>query len=739
MNLVKWLRKNNKKIMAVAVVIIMLGFVGGTYLQQLGQRRTGQNKAIAAFGVDSEITNDDLLLARQELEIMRMLRADALLKNIQLPMTSAPDLRALFLGELLFTDRQISPMVIARTNQIIQQSAYRISSKQINALYHELVPKEIYWLLLKKETEQIGIVAPTEEVGELLASTTPQFFNGASYSQVMRSMIEQGISEEMVLETMAKLMAVLEYSKQMCSGEDFTSSQLKHNITLEQETIDVEFVKFDSDVFARTAAEPSAEEISGQFEKFRDFFAGDLSEMNPYGFGYKLPAMVGLEYIVVKLSDISKLVSEPTQQELEVYYQKYRQRLFVEQVPSDPNDPNSMPVNRIKSYAEVADEVSKNLMQQKINSKAERVLKEAKTITEAAFGEMDLEISKLTEEQLTQMAGDYNSAAEQLREKYNIKVYCGQTGLLSASQMRGDKYLGRFYVAGSGYSPVALNQLVFSIEPLGLTELSPFAREKPKMYENIGPVKDAFGQLMMMVRVIKAKKASVPEDINKNFRTDTLQIDEPYEQAETTWSVKEKIIKDLKKLLAMTTTKNKADEFILQIVKKGWKGAIEKFNKLYEQERKADVSDPNTFKLQKLTGLQRIAKAQIETLAIQNSGDPAMQFMMYMSEKEKKLIEKLYELVPQDDESLKAVPMVFEFKPDMSYYCLKSLSVKPFEKAQYEKLKAIRAYKEDIIQSQSLAVVHFNPENILKRMKFRAIREDVPKETEVPEDSEGTF
>ena len=44
MNLVKWFRKNNKKVMAVVVVVIMLGFVGGTYLQQLGQRRAVQHE-----------------------------------------------------------------------------------------------------------------------------------------------------------------------------------------------------------------------------------------------------------------------------------------------------------------------------------------------------------------------------------------------------------------------------------------------------------------------------------------------------------------------------------------------------------------------------------------------------------------------------------------------------------------------------------------------------------------------
>ena len=40
MNLVKWLRKNNKKIMAVVVIVIMFGFIGGSALRQISRRGT---------------------------------------------------------------------------------------------------------------------------------------------------------------------------------------------------------------------------------------------------------------------------------------------------------------------------------------------------------------------------------------------------------------------------------------------------------------------------------------------------------------------------------------------------------------------------------------------------------------------------------------------------------------------------------------------------------------------------
>ena len=47
MSLMKWFRKNNNKIMAIVVIVIMFGFIGGTYIQQLSRRRTGQHETEA--------------------------------------------------------------------------------------------------------------------------------------------------------------------------------------------------------------------------------------------------------------------------------------------------------------------------------------------------------------------------------------------------------------------------------------------------------------------------------------------------------------------------------------------------------------------------------------------------------------------------------------------------------------------------------------------------------------------
>ena len=647
-------------------------------------------------------------------------------------------------------------MLSQQLKQLIRANEYRISDKQINDIYRRSMGHDIdwlYWLLLTNEAQLAGIKITDKQAGKMLATAIPQLLRGVTYSQLVRPIINQrGIPEKEILTTFGKLIAVLEYAKMSCLSEDITAQQIMRTVSWEGESLDVEFVKFDSAVFADTQEKPSEEEIAEHFDKYKKFFAGTVSEENPYGFGYKLADRVQLEYIAVKLDDISKIVTVPTQEEAEEYYQKYREQLFTEQIPSDPNDPDSPLTGRIKSYAEVASDISDLLLQDKINSKAEAILQEAKTLTEPE--DTDTEPEDLSTEEMKQAAGNYEATAEELTKKYKVTVYAGQTGLLSAADIQADQYLPRLYLTGYGYNPVGLTQIVFSIDQIDISELGPFDVPKPIMYKNIGPLKDILGQIMVVVRIRKAEKASEPENVSQSYSKDTLRFerdqqkaseskpeaDEEQSKTQDVYSVTEEVAEDLKKLAAMkTTTKTKAEEFINLAVKDGWDSTIDKFNQLYRRQDTEDETDPNVFKLHNLTNLRRIPRVAIEMLATQSEGNPAAPLLINNSKKERQLRNQLYSLVPQDSNTVDSLPLIVEFKPGMSYYCLKSISVKRLNQDEYERIKVLRAYKEDVAQSQSLAAVHFNPENILKRMDFRWAEQEQQADANTEAESEGNL
>ncbi len=728
MSLVRWLRKNNMKVMAVVVIVLMFVFVAGDFLAGWGRR--GVSTQAAAYIGTRAITNYDLLAARQELDLLRMLRADDLLR--------AQDLQGVLLAELLFTDQRGSPALMNRIKQTIARNLYAIGEKQINDIYRRGAPPHIYWYCLKSEALRAGIGIPNNQVGELLGKTIPQLFEGQTYSKFVGAMMNrQGIPEDQILGTLGELLAVLQYAQMMCSNEGLTARQVMAEAAAEQETLDAQFVEFKADVFA-TAASAGEDAIREHFDKYKGYFSGAVSDENPYGFGYKLPPRVRLEYVAVKLDDVRTIVAPPTQDEVGDYYNRNKQELFTDQVLSDPNDPNSQRVPRTRSYAEVAGGILEELLSEKINAKADGILQEAAALTEAEA----TKTPATTGAQADQAGDDYKAAAKQLSEKHKIAVYAGRTGLLRPGDMQTDDYLGTLFLRGYGQTPVRLGQVVFAADDLGASELGPFDVPKPKLYENIGPVKDLLTgmpdtarRVMAIVRVVEVHKAAEPENLEVTFSTRGVRLDPNEQKAqEDTYSVKEKVVEDLKKLPAMDTARAKAEEFAALTGKEGWEKALSTFEELYGDK---DPNKPDVFRLQNVPGLRRMPLATLETLAVQYQGDPRAASFLNDSRRNRLFVDKLYALVPPDANTVEALPVLMEFKPDMRYFVIKDISVKRLYKEQYDKVKAMQLFTEEHAQAQSLAAVHFNPANILKRMQFRAVGADgEPVEPNAPTESE---
>jgi hypothetical protein len=742
MNLVKWFRKNNKKIMAVVVIIIMFGFIGGGALRSISRKRT---ETIAYFGVKKKITDYDLLVARQELEILRMLRADALMR--------AQGLQGIFLAELLFSEQRASPALMNRIKQAIRTNQYRISEKQINDIYRhqhkgQTIPTGMFWVLLLNEAQNAGIRVSNAQVGELLGRAIPQLFEGQTYSRLIGAIIrQQRIPEQQVLTTLGKLLAIYQYSAIICSDEDMTTRQIKQIADFEKEPLNLEFVKFDSAVFAEKQNEPNEEKIVEQFNKYKAIAPGTISDDNPYGFGYELPVRVQLEYLAVKLDEVKTIVKRPTQDEVGEYYTRNKETLYTQEVPSDPNDPNSPKIKKTKSYAEVAGSISQQLFKDKINSTAQNILQEARTLTEAGLENLDLESRKVTTQQLKEKVGDYKVAAEQLSKKYKIKIYTGKTGLLSPLDMQSDEKLAPLYVQGYGQNPVRLIKIVFAVSELNASELGPLDVPKPRMFENIGPVKDITGAytsnaggIMAVVRVIDALKAAPPENINVTYSTRSFNFDPNEKVAEKDiYSVKKKVTEDLKKLEALGTTKSKAEEFVALTKKEGWTSAINKFQELYGKKQR-DANEPNEFQLQNYPDMRRISDENLLTIAIQGQGNPITPFILRETQINQQFGDKLYSLVPPDKNTVESLPLVIEFKPDLSYYVIKDLSIKPLYQEEYEKLKVNLLFREEYIESQSLGAIHFDPANIIQRMNFRMAKpQEQTEDANAPDESEAAL
>ncbi|MGA2324563.1 MAG: hypothetical protein ABSG22_12045 [Sedimentisphaerales bacterium] len=752
MSLMVWFRKYNKKIMAVVVIALMFVFTIEPMMNYFSSARTGVGKVIAYYGDGKKISRQDVEIANQQIEILRTLGIDQLLRPEDPRLGSTQDLRIVLLGELIFPERSSAVDSISRIKQIVSMDNYGVSDKQINEIYTKPHPASIYWVLLTREAHEAGVRMPTEYAKSQLEMIIPRLHRGATYSQIIGVIEKRNrVSEEQVLDAFSDMTSVIEYCRTICATENRTIQQVLNQTNLRRETIDVNYVVCGADTFADESFKPGADKVEEQFEKYKGNFVGEVSEGNPYGFGYKLPERVCLEYIVVRLDDVASTVKPLTQQEAEEYYQQHlSQPPIAYTAYSDPNDPNSELVRKTRSYAEVASVISKGLYQQRVDSKAERILLEAKSITEANLSGIEAEQSKLTDEQIKKGSIDYAKVAAELSEKHKVKVYADRTGLLSSSDIQGDKNLASLYVGGAGVTESSLARVVFAVEQLKTSELGSMDVKAPRLYENIGPLKDAremtegyAGRNMMLMRIVSAEKAAEPENINEKINKRSVRFDRQDAAGEDSNTIKEFVIQDLKRLAAMDRAKSKAEEFVVLAAKDGWDGTVDKFNKIYgkgKDDTNAISSKKHTFTFDTRSGLRRINNLEIETLMTRYEGNPTARVLINGVKREGMLVDKLYALVPEDSNTLAKPGTIVEYKPGMCYYCLESMTIHRLYQEEFDMAKAAEVVRDEFVDSQALAVIHYNPKNIVKRMKFVEIqeRQDVAGPNSVPADNNRT-
>ncbi len=722
MSLVKWMRKNNRKIMTGVLIMIMLGFVGGYGLQQYLSRVGAGGGAVRAYYLDDrKISDIDRRQADNELRVLRSLLAGEMLRYRQ-TLFRTPDFKSRLLAELLFPDSQSAAMASVEMYQAMARGLLDVSSTDIDAFFKQISgSNDIYWILLKAEAKRAGCVVSRSQARATLTRLIEQVSAGrGSTAMLLRNVISNyRIPEDEILRIFADLLGVMVYSDIVTSSEAVTTDEIRAAIGRAGEKLNTEFVQFKADDFLEEQTDPNQEPMRAQFEAYKAYEAGQQSDENPHGFGYKLPDRVQLEYVIVRMEDVEKLIAQPTQDDMEKYYADNIDR-FKEEVPPDPNDPDAE-TKRVKDYADVAGEVRRSLTEERKEQLANLVINDALELAEAGFGGMDRD--KATGKDFEEEAVGYDEVVSQLADKHSITAYTGKTGMLSQADLSDDSNLGMLSMEGQSRLRVDLRKLVFAIDQLGVTEMGRFEAPAPRMWENIGPLRGGFGGILAVVRIVGAAKAEVPADINVSYSTKRSVVDEPDKPdktAEEVHSVSEKVSADCRFLAAMTTAKTRADEFVKLLADKTWKEALDEYDKAHEKKDESGILVAGSrLRSRKLTNRARTAQQDLNKSVARFADNPMAAAYIKNLTESKKLNDKLYELLGDDKTEAKDINAVLEFEFNASYYVVKDISRTEVTKDDYLQSKAMAAFQLNAGRSNSLGLIHFNPDNIFGRMNFR--------------------
>ena len=718
MNPIKWLRKNERKVMTVVVILIMIAFIGGTALQQLMSRVDPMKKTVAFYGQENKITPMDLRAAQSELEVLKVLGMPGLFVGMN-------DISAEFLGQILFgSDSQMSVYVSDMMKQRIVQGQLSAKISDVDKFFLQAGGRsEVYWLLLKAEARSAGCVIPLERARSTLRVIIPQLMQGSDAGQVVDAIVARHrVTEEQIMSTVADLLGILSYSKMVTGNEELTIAQIRSAIGRGGEKIDAEFIKIDAANFIDQVDARSNEKLAEQFNLYKTTTSGLYSDDNPFGFGYKLPAMAALEYIFVKLEDVKALVEDAAQEEMEDFYRQNRDnpgysRIFQYAFRQDPNDPASE-LTQVRTYAQAQGLIKAHLKEQRTLSTADMIFNRASELTEAGFDSEDT--AGFDADKLKSLAADFPDAANKLKSEFNLEVYTGKTGMFSIKDFSKTQYLSGMAVKGQSNMPTALSRLVFSVDEIGLTTPGRFDASRPRMWSNIGPMKDRFGSIMAMVRIVSAQKSVEPESIDLRFSKNGIKLDKMDSEPEV-YSVKEAVERDCRLIEAMSIAKTHADKLAEIVGENGWDEGVKKFNEQYFPEESNKL---NALTIEKITGQGRISLADIEMTKTLESDFPDIADNMRETLNAGRLAGRLYSLLPVGETKGLNLRTIIKFAPDQCCYLVKDVSRNEINELEYFSVKKMAAYQTDASRSGALSLVHFMPENIRTRMEFRNAETD---------------
>ncbi|OQA01014.1 MAG: hypothetical protein BWY71_00526 [Planctomycetes bacterium ADurb.Bin412] len=730
MTVMRWFRRNNKKLMAIFVVAIMIAFTLPSIMFQGSGRRDPGKDTVAFYrqpdGSETDISRKMLIDSELNLRILQGFGADAVtFADIFGAQQTGQEVRssdiAIYL--LLFPGSRYSQNIRSAFYQQAQRMGWLMDEEKADTVMRiigaEPNKANIYYLLLAKEARQAGIQAAQSQIDQFLQNHGKYRQMGLPLPNSIASITQEfGISEKALKNALAEYLAILQYGRTITDSLALSEPELKKTIRdmVEWENITGTFVSFNARDFIDPNTDPSPEELDKHFQAYKTKKEGDFNDENPHGFGYMLSDRVQVEYLQLDLKLVKKqvddqfaqLASKEQETKVEQYWSQNRERFRIQLPPAEGQD-NQQPQYKDPEFGEIG-----------IYTKAEQLLKNSLIQQEA---QRLLELSKQQSQQASaSQPADYANLAKQT-ESQPLPLAYGKTAYLSYQDAQNYQDFRSVYKIAKGQPQQDLLQILFSCEPLHKGFVTRIEEPPAALFEDIGPVLPDESALetgsAYLVRITAVDPARQPISLADDGRLGPAENLPPDAEPVLAETVKN----DWKKLQGYLVAQKKAQAFAQQ-AKADWQAALTEANK-------ALITDPNQTPDQ--------GPIQETTLAdVKRNLEYLQQYSQYQNSpnifaalfRNTQMIRKaidLFNTFPTDSPSL---PLL-DTPENFSCTVFKDLQATPPDVAEYLRRKPIVTQNLQQQNQQLLALTQFNPVNLEKRNGFREyVMDTSDKETE---------
>jgi hypothetical protein len=152
---------------------------------------------------------------------------------------------------------------------------------------------------------------------------------------------------------------------------------LKRFIADQRSTVKIAVVEVPAERYLQDAGEPSDEQLQALYEKYKDSLAG---QSEPYGFGYKLPDRVKLEFMAIPFDRLLKQVSVQESKAI-AYYDQHPDEFKAAgngEKPAATQEAQEPP--KVKPYEDVRAQIVERLRREAAAELGERIVKAAQAM-----------------------------------------------------------------------------------------------------------------------------------------------------------------------------------------------------------------------------------------------------------------------------------------------------------------------------------------------------------------------
>ncbi|HWP41023.1 MAG TPA: hypothetical protein VNL70_08855, partial [Tepidisphaeraceae bacterium] len=267
-----YIRKNQKKLMAILGVILMIAFIIPT-----GIRATRPDTEHVVGQIGSEkIYREQILAAEDE---WRFIAQTVLQRN---PAAAG--------------DSQQSQWVSILT--MLPEQIVRPIERQ----------PETYFLL-QAEARKMGLAPNLAEAEHFLSADTAGIrYQGRVMSLADLSQVDPRFADQ-TKRAMAQLLMVLSAFDRAVQAVKLSAPLVEHELAATMQQIRLHIVDFSTRDFEASVPEPTQQQLQEQFQRYADVLPGAApTDANPFGFGYKFPNRVRFQYIAIPRQQVRQAV-----------------------------------------------------------------------------------------------------------------------------------------------------------------------------------------------------------------------------------------------------------------------------------------------------------------------------------------------------------------------------------------------------------------------------------------------